>query len=300
MHVIAVDCYIYSAVAFKACDIFFGKPLYECGRLFHRLAEFRAEFLEIGFDAFDEHFIVAADDLEALDVDFGCHDVAYRFKYTALRVVGSGHEHLCQWLAYFHLCLVAQREHKRCELLSGGHPEFEIAVDRRCVDVREIGQMDRCGRSWTSVGKIAVEAVAVERRYGSYKFRQRQQAGVQSLVCSHFVTVASAAPETLAVEAHIPVGEVVADKVVDSAGGTGRLVVFEGFGDSSDEGVEQREYPAVGFGTFGQRHLLHVGGEAVDIGIHCKEVVGVGERREELARYFSHTVGIIFQVVPRR
>ena len=112
--------------------------------------------------------------------------------------------------------------------------------------------------------------------------------------------VESATPEAFAVEAHIPVGEVVEYECRDCTRRTGWLVVVELLGHGLYESVEQRENPPVDFGALCQRYFRCFGVEAVDVGIHGEEVVSICECGEILTSSLFYAFGIVFEVVPRR
>ena len=151
-----------------------------------------------------------------------------------------------------------------------------------------------------SRSKVAEEAIAEERCHRSHKLRHCEKAGVKSLVSGEFVAFKPSAPETFAVQAHIPVGEFVKHELMYGACGTCRLVVVEFFRNCLHKCVEQRKYPAVYFGTLCQGYLWFVAGKAVDIGIHREEVVCVRQGGEELARYLCNAVVVVLKVIPRR
>ena len=147
--------------------------------------------------------------------------------------------------------------------------------------------------------QVAEDAVHHEGCEGRRELRDGLQAGVERLVGGQLVLGHSAAPETLAVQTHVPVREVLAHELLDGAGGRRRVVVLERLGHVLDQRVEQRDNPAVDFRTALDGHLLLAAGEAVDVGVEGEEGVGVVERAEELAAHLVHAVAVELEVVPR-
>ena len=148
--------------------------------------------------------------------------------------------------------------------------------------------------------QVGVETVGIEGRYRSDQHGYSGQTAVKGLIGREFVCVHLLAPETFAVEAHIPVREVVVDKVAYRSGRFGRFVIVKSLFDSLYQSVERRENPSVDFRTFGDGYLSRFRIEAIDIGVKGEERVCVVERREELTGYFAHARRIEFQVVPGR
>ena len=125
------------------------------------------------------------------------------------------------------------------------------------------------------------------------------QAGVECLVSRKLILAHSTAPETLTVEAHIPVREVLVDKLVDAACRRGWVVVLEVCRNIADKGIEFRENPAVDLWALLNRHLSLAARKAVDIGIEGEERVGVVERAEELTATLINAIDIELEVIPR-
>ena len=162
--------------------------------------------------------------------------------------------------------------------------------------------------------EIAPELVAIERRDGGAQQCDRLENAVEGFVCGLFVGSESAAPEAFAVQADVPVGEVVADEGLDEAAGQGDVVVFVGGAHVAYEAVLQRDDPSVDLGqslrdgqragpcpTRGARYLHCPSARlpAVDVGIKREERVGVVESAEELAADLVNTGLVETQVVPR-
>ena len=77
------------------------------------------------------------------------------------------------------------------------------------------------------------------------------------------------------------------------------VVVFERFGNVLHQRIQERDDPAVDFGTLLHRNLLFTAREAVHVGVEGEERVGVVERSEEFAAHFVDAVPVELEVVPR-
>ena len=160
------------------------------------------------------------------------------------------------------------------------------------------------------IGQIAVEAVGIERRVRCHKLGNGLEAGVESCVRCLFVSIHLSAPKTLAVEAHVPVREIVLYKIRDSSSGFGRFVCLVRLSDFLDEGVEFGEYPSVDLGIFFRFVAVSLPRRcrvvavfdsrlpAIYIGIESKETVGVIEGAEELAAHLIDSFGVELKVLP--
>ena len=89
-----------------------------------------------------------------------------------------------------------------------------------------------------AISEVAIETIGEEGRHGRNQFGQSKQTGIKCLVCGEFVGGHFTGPETFAVEAHIPVAEVVEHEVVDGTSGFSRFVVVEGFIYGNNERIE--------------------------------------------------------------
>ena len=180
------------------------------------------------------------------------------------------------------------------------HTSFEGFVDGRFVGFGEIAQVYRLSGTPGGRGQVGIETVGKERRNGSHERSHRFEAGVECLVSRKFVGIHVPAPETFAVEAHIPVAEVVIDKVRYGTAGTRRFIIGIVSVDLFDKRIEQRDNPTVDFGTLRYRYFRFCKGKSVDVGIEGKERIGVVERAEELAANLFYAVEVEFEVIPRR
>ena len=147
--------------------------------------------------------------------------------------------------------------------------------------------------------QVAEDTVGDERCERCREHRNGLQAGVERLVGRQFVVVHTAAPETLAVQAHVPVREVFSHELLDGACRRGRVVILERAGYFLDERIEQRNDPAVDLRALFDGNFRLLARKSVHIGVEREERVGVIERPEELAAYFVHAVPVEFEVVPR-
>ena len=230
----AFDFKVDVAVCFQSRYFGSSHRFDSCCRGFHALAEHRTKTFEIGVYTLHEHGVVVADHLDILNVDLGSNDRSYRLDICGGRSVGSRQEHLGQRLAYFDVGLLAESESKRCKALCQRHATFQRGVDKRGVRLGEFGQMHAGGTS-----KVAEQTVAEERCHRGGQQCQGGEAGMEGLICGKFVGIHFAAPETLAVETHIPVGKIVEYETSYRTHGAGGLIVVVGFGDFLHKRVQQ-------------------------------------------------------------
>ena len=87
--------------------------------------------------------------------------------------------------------------------------------------------------------EVEIEPVHEERCNRSGEYRNVPEYLVQCLVCGEFVPVGVAAPETLPVQADIPVADVVADKILDQPARKCDVIVLVGSPDILYEGVHE-------------------------------------------------------------
>ena len=102
--------------------------------------------------------------------------------------------------------------------------------------------------------EVQIELLHEERRDRGREDGDIRQNLVEGLVGGEFVGVHPAAPEALPVEPDVPIGNVVADEILDQASRRGDVVVFVGRPDVLDQGIEQRNDPAVDLRSLGIGH----------------------------------------------
>jgi len=73
--------------------------------------------------------------------------------------------------------------------------------------------------------EIGKDAVSIERNYRRGQQSHRLKACIERLVCRELVLVHATAPVTLAVEAHVPVGEILGHKIRDGTPRRGDVIV---------------------------------------------------------------------------
>ena len=91
------------------------------------------------------------------------------------------------------------------------------------------------------------------------------------MVSAELVSVHLAAPESLPAEAHVPVAQVVADKLLDEPAGEGDVIVFVSRTHLLDEGVEKGNDPPVKLRTLRIRNGCACRVKSVNIGIKGEE-----------------------------
>ena len=119
--------------------------------------------------------------------------------------------------------------------------------------------------------KVEIEPVHEERRDRGGEYGNVPEHLVQCLVSGELVPVGAAAPETLPVQADIPVADVVADEILDQPAGKGHIIVLVGCPDVLDEGVHERDDPPVDFRAIAVRNCRSLRVEVVKVGVEGEE-----------------------------
>ena len=128
----------------------------------------------------------------------------------ALLIVHRRYHNLLQWLAHFYVHLTPQGQYHRRNLLCQAHAGFQFLVDEALVGLGEPCQMDRANVvALCHCYQVKIQLVGIERSKRGQQPCHGFKASVQSLVSGQLVTAHLLAPETLAVEADKPVGQIV-------------------------------------------------------------------------------------------
>ena len=123
--------------------------------------------------------------------------------------------------------------------------------------------------------QVAIETIGIEGCDGRHQLGHRLQAGVERLISRQLVGCHAAAPETSAIEPHVPVTQVVVDEVCYGTACAGRIVRIQITVHVLDERVEQRQDPTINLRALGHRHIRLAVGEAVDVGVEGEEGVRI-------------------------
>ena len=242
---------------------------------------------------------IAASNHEFLDVGLIEDEVLHGLDVSSLLGIDSGEHDCLEWLTNINLRGLADAEHKGGNCLCQLHLTLKSRIG--CSSLREGGKVNRFTLVTTRNSiKVEEQLVAIEWSNGCHELGNCLKTGIERLVGCQLVVIHLTAPETLAVQTNIPVGKVVAYKGLDETSGNRRLIVVKVALDSFDEGVERRKYPSVNLRTLFQSHLGLLASESIDVGIECKELVGIEERAEEFAAHFYYAFWVELEVVPRR
>ena len=233
------------AFGFDLCNLFLSHCIDLGCYGFHLCAYFLAEYLEVRFDLLDEFDfrLVGRYDYQFLDVHLCADEVSHVVECLQSLFVLYGDHGFLQRLAHVLFGFLAQREDHRGSLTCQIHRAFEVFVDECLVSFGPIGEVHACAY------EVAIEAVGIERCIGCHEQGYGLEAGIKCLVRCLLVGIHLTAPETLAVQSHVPVAEVVLHKVGDSASGFGGFVGVVCLGYLLNEGVEFGEYPKVDLST---------------------------------------------------
>ena len=228
---------------FHLRDVVLGHGVDSGSEGFHVRADFLTEDFEVRFDLLDETNLrlLSRNDDEFLDVDLRFDKVGNVKERIGCLLIRRRYNRFLERLTDVLLGAFAEREDGRCRLLREVHLTLERLVDEILIGFGPRAEVYRFAR------EIPVETVCIERCVRRHELRYGLKTGVEGGVCSLFVCVHLTSPETLAVQTHIPVREVVLHEIRDSTSGFGGFVCFVRFCDLLDEGVELREDPSVDF-----------------------------------------------------
>ena len=149
----------------------------------------------------------------------------HRLYGCALMFVDGRDEQGVQGLAHLDIHLPTQRQRHRRDVLRDLHPFLQLLIDHRFVAHGEVSQMHRFGALASRHGdQVAIETIGIEGCDGRHQLGHRLQAGVERLISRQLIGCHAAAPETSAIEPHVPVTQVVVDEVRYGAACAGRIV----------------------------------------------------------------------------
>ena len=123
--------------------------------------------------------------------------------------------------------------------------------------------------------QVTIETIGIEGCDGGHQLGHRLQTGVERLISRQLIGCHAATPETSTIEPHVPVAQVVVDEVRYGAACAGRIVRIQIAVHVLDERVEQRQDPTINLRALCHRHVWLAVGEAVDVGVECKEGVRI-------------------------
>ena len=183
-------------------------------------------------------------------------------------IYGRNHN-LLEWLAHLDVHLAAQCQYHGGNLLGDGHALLQVVVDGCLVGYWEVVQVN----ALQLATQVVIQLVGIEWSERSQEFGNGHQTSIERLVSAELILAHLLAPETFAVQANVPVGEVVVDESVDQATCTGWVVASQLLVNALDEGIERRENPAVDLWALLCRHLCCLWVETVHVGIEGEEAV---------------------------
>ena len=179
------------------------------------------------------------------------------------------------------------------------HLLLKILVNECFVSLGEEGEVNAFSLFTHYGGQVAIEAVGIVGSDGRHEVTHGEEAFVECLISRNLILCHFACPEAFAVQAHIPVREVVRHEGFNQATRTCRFVFFIRRRNTLDERLEFGENPTVDFGTLSVGHLCRTIVKAIHVGIHCKETITLEELCEETTCHFLHAILVKLEVVPR-
>ena len=181
-----------------------------------------------------------------------------------------------QGLAHLDIHLPTQRQRHRRDVLCDLHPFLQLLIDHRFVAHGEVSQMHRFGALASRHGdQVAIETIGIEGCDGRHQLGHRLQAGVERLISRQLIGCHAAAPETSAIEPHVPVAQVVVDEVCYGTACAGRIVRIQITVHVLDKRVEQRQDPTINLRAIRHRNIRLAVSEAVDVGVEGEEGVRI-------------------------
>ena len=162
------------------------------------------------------------------------------------------------------------------DVLSHLHTGFKFGINQCLIAYGELGEVDRNHLVAASHGnQVAVEHVGIERCDGRHQLGHRLEASIEGLISRELIFSHTTTPEAFAVEAHIPVRQVVVDEIGYQSASLGRLVVVVAGIHILHQRIEQGQNPAVYLGTFLHGHVGFLVFEAVNVGIEGEEGIRI-------------------------
>ena len=119
--------------------------------------------------------------------------------------------------------------------------------------------------------QVKIKLVHIERRDRSREYRNVFQYLVKCLICSEFVLIVRTAPETLPVQTHVPVADMVAHEVLNHTAGRSHIVILVSGLHVLYQCIEQGDDPPVDFRTTFIRNRRSIDIELVHIRVKCEE-----------------------------
>ena len=262
----------------------------------HLFADLRAEHAELRLERIREvcFHVVLEDDL--LDVELFLDDFLEEVRQHRLGL----DVHRADRLAVLDVRVIARRAAEHDDGEHFAHVLFELGVDVRLIDLREVAEMDGLRRILVDAAdEVAVDGFRHERNHRCRGLDRRDKRRVERHVGVDLVLLHALRPETAAAAADIPVREFV-DELLERLGSFRHAIVREVVIDVFDHRVEAREAPFVHDGQLVIVERVFRRIEVVDVRIEHEERIRVPERAHELALAFLH--GIVVEAVrqPRR
>ena len=168
----------------------------------------------------------------AQDQVLDCKDILCLFS------IDCREEKRLEWLTHDDLRVLADRKHERSDCLCECHLTFERCVGLTCH--REVGKVyAHLIVSAAHRIKVGIELVGIEWSDWSHQSSHGLKTCIECLISRELVGCHLSSPETLAVEAHIPVREIVAHEGLNQSSSYSWLVCVVVLVNLADECVER-------------------------------------------------------------
>ncbi len=175
-------------------------------------------------------------------------------------------------LADFDVHLAAQCQYHGSDVLCHLHADFQFLVYHFLLIFGELGKVYGnhivASRSCNQVG---IEHISIERSDGCHQLSHGFEACIECLECRELVLRHTTAPETFAVQADIPVGEVVVHEFGNETSCFRGLVFIVAGIHVLHQRIQYRENPTVYLRAFCHGHIGFFVVKFVYIGIEGEE-----------------------------
>ena len=265
------------------------KRRHRLGNSGHLVAKARPKRAVVGLEAHFHQALGVGDKAHLTHVQLVGHHLRQPFQ-QASRGRRTGDNRLFQRLAHLQLGLLAGRAAKRGGLKRCGHGLLKhlITTSPRSGPVGQVNALG-CSRV-VGRNQIAPHLVGHKRAERRQQQRDGRQAFVERGEGGSPIGGVVVAPETAAAGTHVPVGQVV-DERLKRAPGVGWVVPGKPVGDHLGGGIQTRQRPAVHLAALGHRRCGVARGKT--IGQRCvggQKCVGVPQREQEPAPGLIHNV----------
>ena len=249
----------------------------------NQLAITLSEHGQIRLDSIADEPCVARDEFDGLDVEFLEDLLLVILQRLCRRIVRCANQQAGQWLPCPYTGLPARGACQPDDLLYNADVMQQFVVPPCRLRLGPGNHVHAVGRiGIDTLHEILVHVLREERYEWRHEFVRSLQALVKRQVGLVLVLGIRRFPEATAIAAHVPVAELIDERLDRLARGLG-IVIVERFRNDRDRLVCERERPAVDFGPIFNGHVSRQV-DVVQSRVQNEKTVGVPERVDERAR----------------